>query len=103
MKYFNKDEYWEIYTKQFAIWQRLEGSANGDYGCIGINMICMHRHLKISWRTSPYSIIKELREYFAKKIGINIFLKINIKISTICISLLIKKGFKRKFLKPFFS
>ena len=79
-KYYNRDEYWvisgNIWSKQFAIWERLEGSANGDYGCVGINMICMHRYLKLSKRTSPYSIIKELREYFSAKIGSDIFTNI---------------------------
>ena len=72
-KYFDREKYWkeawDIYCKQFAIWDRLEGSANGDYGCVGINFICLHRHLGLSKRTSPYFIIKELREYFVEKIG----------------------------------
>lgn len=76
-KYFNYKKYWKeahgIYCKQFAIWERLEGAANGDLGSVGINMICLHRHLKLSKRTSPYSIIKELSEFFSKKIGTDLF------------------------------
>jgi len=76
-KYFNYLNYWDsscqIYFKQFAIWERLEGSANGDFGSVGINLICFHRHLNLSIHTSPYFIIKEIREYISEKIGEDIF------------------------------
>ena len=71
-QYFDRKKYWNeshiIWGKNMAIWERNDGSANGDIGNVGINMICLHRHLKLSKRTSPYSIIKELKEYFITKI-----------------------------------
>lgn len=63
----------DIWGKNYAIWERLDGAANGDKGNVGINMICLHRHLKLSKRTSPYSIIKELKDFFVSKIGKDIF------------------------------
>ncbi len=72
-QYFDIKKYWKeshiIWGKNIAVWERLDGSANGDKGNVGINMICLHRYLKLSKRTSPFSIIKELREYFTHKIG----------------------------------
>ena len=76
-KYFEREKYWqeccEIYNKQFAIWDRLEGSVNDDFGSPGINLLCFHRHLKRSNHTSPYFVIREIREYLSLKIGDDIF------------------------------
>ncbi len=77
LRYFDTKQYWgkacDIHDKQVAIWERLEGQANELHGNVGVTMICLHRHLKLSKRTSPYSIIKELREYFANQLGEDIF------------------------------
>lgn len=76
-KYYDKMKYWQqcclLHQKQFAIWERIGGSANGDYGNVGINFLCFHRHLNLSNHTSPYLIIKEIREYISSKIGADVF------------------------------
>lgn len=76
-KYFDRDIYWkdaaDIRWKSAAIWERLDGAANGDRGDVGTNLICFHRHLKLSKRRSPYSIIKEIREYLTEILGSDIF------------------------------
>jgi len=76
-QYFNYLDYWQdackIHSNQFAVWERIEGSANSDYGSVGINLICLHLHLCLSKHTSPFFIIKEIREYLSLKIGEDIF------------------------------
>lgn len=77
LKFFKVNDYheasWKIYSKQSAIWERLDCNVNSDFGVPGVVMISLHLHLGLSKHTSPYFIVKELREYISSKLGDDVF------------------------------
>jgi hypothetical protein len=78
-KYWNILDIWEeaVHTKYKSRflnqWEAVDSCSIDSQGDASIHMIALHRHLKLSKRTSPTSICLELKAYFEEKIGYKVF------------------------------
>jgi len=81
----SQDKFWDViplwedavhmkYNSRFLNqWEAVDSCSIDSQGDASIHMIALHRHLKLSKRTSPSSICLELKAYFEGKIGHDVF------------------------------